>query len=272
MTASERESIADITHRFRVHADLCTSAPRLDYLVDGRFALQTLLGTGPLGATFKAVDLAFGEIVALKIAVDPAQSPSVESCAEVARRLGECTGVAFVDRGDHDGHAYFARTYVHHQLGERLRAGRPLRPARALALLGHLAASLEHAHTIGGPHGALGPSQVLIEHNEGVEYAYVVDFRSHAEVHPTGTDTFGLAVIAYAMLTGDRDATGLHDRRGEPIEPIGPARVRTLRALWDVFDAALAPVPTHRPSVREFVEELATVFGNVGLGPPPPGR
>lgn len=71
-------------------------------------------------------------------------------------------------------------------------------------------------------------------------------------------------------LLGERDTNRLRDRRGEPLQPTGPARVRTLRALWDIFDAALAPTPTHRPSVREFVDEVATVFGDAGLRLQPP--
>ncbi|MEP7028934.1 MAG: protein kinase [Candidatus Eisenbacteria bacterium] len=146
------------------------------------YLIEDRLGAGGMGEVYRALDLALGRPVALKLLrSDPAHSPE-ESAFRRARLVREARASArlqhpsiatFHEAGEEDGEVFLALEYVE---GETLRARLargPLAPAEAVSIAGSLLEALTHAHAAGLIHRDLKPENIMLTTTGG---AKLLDF------------------------------------------------------------------------------------------------
>jgi hypothetical protein len=221
------------------------------------FCLESRIGDGATGVVYLARDRT-GRRVALKLLL-PEISEDARSRerflreVEIAGRLDHPHIVSTIDAGEADGVLYLAMEHVDGvDLRSLLRREGPLRPERALRLIGQVASALDAAHATGLVHRDVKPGNILVTGGERGEHAYVCDF--------------GLArhVSSVSSLTGDRGFVGTIDYvppeqiSGSPLD--GRADVYSLACvLYECLAGA-------RPFERE--SELAVVFAHLNEPPP----
>jgi Protein kinase domain len=91
------------------------------------------------------------------------------------------------------------------RLATRLAAGEPLDRSAAMALLRRLACGIDHAHSMGVTHGAIGPASVVLTRG-GVPR--LTDF-AVGERADRAEDVHAFAAMARALLSGAPDVRGL---------------------------------------------------------------
>jgi serine/threonine protein kinase len=228
-----------------------------------------------------------------------------------ARFRRECRLAAAIDHphvvevfqaGQERGLLYLTMRYVDGaDLGETLAAGRPLDPARAVAIINQIAGALDAAHALGLVHRDVKPENILLATGSGREHAYLTDFgiaRHALEEHLTGTgvalgtvdyvapeqargaevdgraDVYSLGCILFQMLTGtvpfDRDSpleklwAHVHDPPPKllSVAPHLPAD------LEDVLERALAKSPADRQqSAGQLAQDALDALGDVTVTP-----
>jgi len=158
--------------------------PRIGAVVAARYRIDHLLGTGSMGAVYRADDLALGRPVAIKI-LHSHLGASAEAIARFHRealiggRLAHpnCVGVTDVGTCD-DGATFLAMELLDGEalvdvLGREHRI--PWR--RALHIARHVLHGLGHAHAQGIVHRDVKPDNIFLTPRDGdPDFARVVDF------------------------------------------------------------------------------------------------
>ncbi|MFL6119070.1 protein kinase domain-containing protein, partial [Actinophytocola sp.] len=169
------------------------------------------------GEVYRAVDTSDGQPVAVKVLPASADRISADRLRREARIIATLTDphiVTLLDAGDDDGRIYLAMRLVEGaDLRRTLAAGR-LEPARAVGILGQVAAALDTAHANGVVHRDVKPSNILLG-EDGT--AYLTDFGIARPLDPeatrmtvTGGYVGSLDYIAPEQLRG-LDVTGAAD-------------------------------------------------------------
>src|SRR3954468_19509144 len=259
------------------------------------YSLEALIGRGGMGEVYRATDERLGRPVALKVLAegvagdDRSRARLLEESRRAAGlRPGEPRGPASLDHpnvvpvyeaGDAGGRLFLAMRYVAGiDLKALLRREGALAPERAIAVAAQVADALDAAHRRGLVHRDVKPSNVLLDHADGREHAYLADFgltrstsdRGPADARFTGTvdyvapehirgdavdgraDEYGLACLLFECLTGTvpyRSASGvgaLFAHLEEPVPRVGERRVGLPADLDGVFARALAKDPGDR--------------------------
>jgi serine/threonine-protein kinase len=247
----------------------------LGELVAGRYAVHELLGSGGMGAVYRADDRALGEEIALKVLLldDPREAASFRDEVRLARRVSHPNVARVHDVGEHRGMLYLTMELVD---GGTLRSllaveGR-LDARRAVAIARGICAGLSAAHAAGIVHRDLKPSNVLLDRTGRVVLADFGVAASFAEAPPrirvAGTpgymapevlaglpsdgraDLFALGVLLFVALGGgDADAAARGAR--------GPLEARGVPgSLIAVIERCLAPDPDARPPSADEVARL----------------
>jgi len=241
--------------------------------LQGRYAIEDLLGTGGMALVFSARDLARNRPVAIKVL-----NPEIASAVTTARFVREVLWsatlqhphiVPLLDSGEASGFPYLVMPLVEGEaLGSRLAAHGKLPVATAVKFATEVALALDYAHGRGVVHRDIKPDNILLSH----EYALVADFgvaralgvasgntltgpgspigtlayMSPEQVlgHPDvdgRTDIFSLGCVTYEMLAGRRAFNGTTLREiMEQQMNYEPPPLATLRA--DVPPAVAAAV------------------------------
>jgi eukaryotic-like serine/threonine-protein kinase len=263
-------------------------APSTQELVLGRYRPVRPLGTGGSGSVWLARDERNGLDVALKIIPREGKAAArAEREALAARRLRHAHCVRSYDVGHDSGHVYIAYEYVPGRtLREAMRLDE-LSDAAAVEIAAQVLDALAHAHRAGIVHRDVKPSNILLEHRDGI-HARLLDFGlaqfDGADTLTAVGDVPGtLAYIAPERLAG-RDATpesdvwavgvvlwealaGRHPFWGVPLQqvaraieagapPLGSERRDVPRRLLAAVDGALAQDPDARPRASAFASEL----------------
>jgi len=194
-------------------------------VLDGRWRIEALLGSGGMGAVYRAEHVHVGRKAALKVLhVDLRRSPAERERfrreARVASRLRSPHVVEVLDFGeDEAGRAYLAMELLE---GEPLRAvldreGR-LAPARAVRLLRQLLDGLAAAHAAGIVHRDLKPENLWLSGSGAAETLKVLDFGiakwSEARADATRTQA-GLVLGTPEYLSPEQAVGGEVDRRAD---------------------------------------------------------
>jgi serine/threonine protein kinase len=212
-------------------------------LLDGKYRITGLIGTGGMSAIYEAQPVGVDQIVAIKVlnpslADDPEAIARLRHEAQVVNAIGHPNICAVYDMGrTREGVPYLVmERLVGHNMAERIRSG-PMTFRELAPLLVQVLAALAAAHAAGVIHRDLKPENVFIENRSGVSMAKLLDFGisksmsydfvDHARLTHTGmvmgtpyymapeqargdstldqrVDLWAVGVILYEALTGRR--------------------------------------------------------------------
>ena len=201
-------------------ADLAPGA-----ILDGRWRIEALLGTGGMGSVYRAEHVHVGRKAAVKVlhadlCRSPAERERFRREARVASRLRSPHVVEVLDFGeDASGRPYLAMELLE---GESLRAvlereGR-LSPHRTVRLLRQLLDGLSAAHAAGIVHRDLKPENLWLSGAGPNERLRVLDFgiAKWSEARPDAARTqAGLVVGTPEYLAPEQAVGGEVDRRAD---------------------------------------------------------
>ena len=223
----------------------------------GGYALEQVVGDGPLGPAVLARGTVSGRPVLVRLLADHLGTDEVARArflrtAELACRLSHPNVVRVLDAGV-DERPFIVMEYVEGEtVAERLAAAREFSAAELLTLTTHLAAGLAHAHASGVVHGGLDPHSILLG-RDGV--ARLTDF--------------GLTRLLSVETPGGRFADPSADiyALGTVLRQVGGDRLPPgLAALVDAALASHAPV---RPLAVDVLHQLLTMTGTPAAWLPP---
>lgn len=214
----------------------------------GPYELVGLLGSGGMGEVYRARDPRLGRDVAIKIlppgvATEPDRVRRFEAEARAAGALNHPNVLAIHDIGSHQTQPYIVAELLEGEtLRERLRAG-PLPVRKAVDYAAQIARGLAAAHARGIVHRDLKPENVFITREGRIKIldfglaklvgsadpavtsgptmpvatspgavlgtvGYMAPEQVRAQAVDHRADIFGLGVILYEMLTGQRTFGG----------------------------------------------------------------
>jgi eukaryotic-like serine/threonine-protein kinase len=257
-------------------------------LVLGRYRPVRPLGSGGSGSVWLACDEQTGLDVALKIITREGKAAArAEREALAARRLRHPRCVRAYDVGHDSSHVYIAYEYV---------AGRTLREALRMDALGdedcvevaaQVLEALAHAHRTGIVHRDVKPSNILLEHGDGIAarlldfglaqfdgadtltavgdvpgtLAYIAPERLAGADAEAESDVWSVGVVLWESLAGRHPFWGLPLQEvaiaieaGAP--PLSVERRDLPRRLLAAVDASLARRPEDRPRASQLASEL----------------
>jgi eukaryotic-like serine/threonine-protein kinase len=281
-------------------------------VIMNRYQLESMLGQGGMGSVWKAEHLQLKSPVAIKM-LDPAIADNEQMLARFLREAQACAAlrsphvVQIFDYGVDDGTAFIAMEMLHGEsLSDRIaRLGR-LPPDEAIRFISEVLRAIGKAHDAGIVHRDLKPDNVFICRDEP-EFAKVLDFGvakiTNKDLSSSGgktqtgmmigtpyymspeqtqakdvdhrADLWGIAIIAYECVTGQRPFTG--ESFGELVLAICtspmplPSKLAPVPAGFDEwFVRGTQRDKTRRfQTAREMAEELNKLLGGASLGPRP---
>src|SRR4051812_7672544 len=194
------------------------------------YSVEALIGRGGMGEVYRATDERLGRPVALKVLADgvAGDDRSRERLLEESRRaasLDHPNVVPVYEAGQADGRLFLAMRYVAGiDLKALLRREGALAPERAIAVAAQVADALDAAHRRGLVHRDVKPSNVLLDHADGREHAYLADFGLTEHVGPRAGRR---PVHGHGRLRGARaDPRRRRRRTGRRVRPrLPPVRV-----------------------------------------------
>ena len=138
-------------------------------VIANKFAIESLLGQGAMGAVYRARQIALEKMVAIKVlhgehADDATFAARFHREAKAASRLNHPNSMQVLDFGQEpDGLLYIAMEYLDgHNLHRILREEFPLPPARIADILMQTLAALAVAHDVGIVHRDLKPENIMV--------------------------------------------------------------------------------------------------------------
>ncbi|MBW4721222.1 serine/threonine-protein kinase [Saccharothrix obliqua] len=265
-------------------------------VVDGRYALGNLYGSGGMAEVYRAFDTKLDRKVAIKLFVGPASHEDRIRLHREAQVLAElhCPGVVTVyDTGSYRGRPFYVMQPVEGgTLRRRMRE--PLLPEVVAGIGAQVADILAHVHRHGVVHRDVKPSNILLEPDE--RRVYLADFGLALQAQVTRVTRTGVLVgtagyLAPEQVRGaevgppaDVYALGLvllECLTGRPEYPGGDTEAALARlyreprvpphlpAGWgEVLAAMTTTLPSKRPTAAECAALLAPL-GPADLDAPP---
>ncbi|MGI6523816.1 MAG: protein kinase domain-containing protein [Bdellovibrionota bacterium] len=273
----------------------------LDFI--GKYKVVSTLGGGSTGGVYKAIDPEVGRVVAIKT-LPKVEAESADKVSAILERfrLEVCSAeslrhpniVPVFDVNLQDGVPYIVMDYIEGEsLDVIISKYKQLRPEVVLYYMKQVAAGLDAAHKKGLIHGAIKPTNVIVDLNDtcylagfGVssfskkvsgqfdEYGAIVGtvgYMSPEQIinkDPSEkSDLFSLAVIAFECFTGGKPFSGSDFT--DTLRNILNAEPVALTSLVDLplsleaeFERALAKDPAFRfESAEEMVLSFARALG-----------
>lgn len=210
--------------------------PLLGRVIDGRYRLEALLGTGGLGAVYRATQLRLDRAIAVKVlheqhAANEELRARFDREARSLAALSHPNVIPVVDCGVDEGRPYLVMELMEGQsLDDALTEGMDLE--RALHIAIEVASALAYAHERGIIHRDLKPGNIFLQETpDGREAVRVLDFglakflvSNTADLTRAGiimgtpgyippeqasgdritprTDIYSLGIVLFEMITG----------------------------------------------------------------------
>jgi eukaryotic-like serine/threonine-protein kinase len=251
------------------------------------------IGRGGMGEIYRATDEMLGRAVAIKVLTERyAGDESVRErftreALAAARLSGRPNIVTIFDVGESEGRPFIVMEYLGGgSLDDKLREG-PIAPGQAIAWLRQAANALDAAHAEGVVHRDVKPGNLLLDRDGNLHVAdfgiasaagldsmtktgtvlgtagYLSPEQAQGDRASPASDRYGLAVVAWELLTGQRPFEGdtaaaeaaAHVHAEVP--RISEVRPELPPELDGVFQRALAKDPDERyGSAAELVADL----------------
>jgi serine/threonine-protein kinase len=198
-----------------------------------RYDLLALIGTGGMGAVYRARDRELDELVALKViradlAVLPAMAERFRHEVKLARRVTHHNVARTFELGSSDGVLFCTMELIDGEsLTTRLVQKRRLPVAEAVAIASAMCDALEAAHAAGVIHRDIKPDNVLIADDGRVVLAdfgvaavaaaegelsgtpaYMAPEQGRGETPTPVADVYAVGVVLFEMLAGRRAFAG----------------------------------------------------------------
>jgi serine/threonine protein kinase len=203
--------------------------------IAGKFFIEHLLGTGAMGAVFRARQIALDKIVAIKVlhgehAQDATFAARFQREAKAASRLNHPNSMQVVDFGvEPDGLLYIAMEYVDGRtLHSLLRQEWPLPAQRIADILMQALAAIAVAHDMGVVHRDLKPENVMVlrgtdDDGRPKDIVKVCDFGiakiSDSRAYQSGERQSIAPVTTAGFLVGTPEYMSPEQGRGEKLGP-----------------------------------------------------
>jgi eukaryotic-like serine/threonine-protein kinase len=243
------------------------STPQFVGRVVGNYRILEMLGSGGMGAVYRAEDARLGRQVALKLLLDESvlDADSIERFRREARAASAlhhpyiCT---VFDAGDDNGVPFLAMELLEGQTLAQMIAAHPMKTTTTLALAIQICDGLEFAHEKGFIHRDLKPSNIFVTTRGD---AKLLDFGLAKKIHAEAAGVIGSTVTSAVTQQGQLLGTA-------PYMSPEQAEGKVLDVRSDIFSlgAVLYEMAT---GVRAFPgESAATILAAVLRGEPRPAR
>ncbi len=269
---------------------------RTGAVLNERYELQRVIGSGGMGAVFEALDRTTGELVAVKLLIDVDHDTRATSrFAREARLLAALQHPHIVrvhDQGvDELGTAYLVEDLLRgRDLRSHLRAAGALSPAEARDLLLPILEALDHAHAAGVLHRDVKPENIFLDLTGDTPRPVLIDFgvardegadslrsRSGAVVGTpvymspeqaagrraldARSDVWSVGVVLFECLAGTAPFTGNYHEVLSALLTLDPPPITALcpdcpAALRDAIALALQRDPDARPATALALRDL----------------
>ncbi len=226
-----------------VMADADPADPYVGRLIEGKYLIEQLLGTGAMGVVYRAKHVALNKLVAVKIlrrslVGDKTVIRRFKQEARAASRLNHPNTIQILDFGElADLGLYMAMEFIEgRDLGRIIQSDLPLAPGRVLLIAQQVLSALEEAHAAGVIHRDVKPANIVVSDlRSRRDFVKVLDFGiakivdgdpgesipvtregfvcgTPAFMSPeqvqgltldARTDLFSLGVVLYQVLTGE---------------------------------------------------------------------
>jgi eukaryotic-like serine/threonine-protein kinase len=271
----------------------------------GRYQFLDLIGRGASGKVYRADDTGTDQVVAVKVlAPDLGEDP--EFLEQFRRDVPAAAGlnnphvVPIHNCGQIGG-----QLYVDMQLIDGSNLGRAIRneggrilPARAVAIIGQLAAALESAHRVGLVHRDVKPSNILIAPGD---FVYLTDFglarrptdsakasmgnipgaytapERFSGAGDSRADVYSLACVLHKCLTGQQPYPGdtFEEQRAGHLTAPPPRPSTSSPGIPPTFNAVIAAGMAKSPQARyqtasQLAEAARAALDNRFIPPPSP--
>ena len=143
----------------------------------GRYVIDKKLGSGGMGAVYRATDSKLKRVVALKVLPrDKAENPTLvrrfQSEAQAAANLKHENIIGVYDSGEIDGYLYIAMEFVDGiDVGELVLKKGILSAKRSMDIMQQVAMALQHAFEQNIVHRDIKPANLMIDRDGNVKLA-----------------------------------------------------------------------------------------------------
>ncbi|HEX4449153.1 MAG TPA: protein kinase, partial [Polyangiaceae bacterium] len=204
--------------------------------IAGKFVIEALIGSGAMGAVFRARQVALEKAVAIKVlhgehAADPAFAARFHREAKAASRLNHPNSIQVIDFGaEPDGLLYIAMELIDgRSLHHVVREDWPMAPARVADIVMQTLAALAVAHDLGVVHRDLKPENVMVlagtdDDGKARDIVKVCDFGIAKITDPRAYRAAGereseAPVTTAGFLVGTPEYMSPEQGRGEKLDP-----------------------------------------------------
>lgn len=225
--------------------------PRIGLVVDDRFRIVALLGTGGMATVYRAEHVRTSAPVAIKVlhrelSSHPEMSARFQREALAARTVQHPNVVSAMDFGRlDDGSLYLVLEYIQGEdLVERLHRVGALPASRAVHIALQVTEALVAAHAAGVVHRDLKPDNIMLVERDGdPDVAKVVDFGIAKLAMPSGK---GQALTALGSVFGTPDYMAPEQARGTTVDH--RADLYTLGVVIYEMLSGHTPFPSEDPT------------------------
>jgi len=275
----------------------------LDISLPPRYRGARLIAHGGMGDIFLATDELLGREVAVKVLAERfAQDESLRQrfkreALAAARLSGNHNIVTIFDVEEHEGRPIIVMEYLAGgSLEKRIAGKKPFETSRVLDWLDEAAAALDSAHEAGIVHRDVKPGNLLLDDRDHVKVAdfgiasaagmdsftktgtilgtagYLSPEQARGERATAASDRYGLAVVAWELLTGRRPfqsetpTVEALAHVNAPVPSVHAANWALPESFDSVFRRALAKDPADRyAQASDFVADLrAALYDDAG--------